>query len=96
VKKLVDLPAGGMQHGTIVKIEDFTQDLEVDLNIYHKSEWEPKDGEDGQVEEEEQFKIGGDKPVAVKKDSTNGDKLVQRPRRMAMKMTTILKLWLTR
>jgi len=73
VKKLVDLPAGGMQHGTIVKIEDFTQDLEVDLNIYHKSEWEPKDGEDGQVEEEEQFKIGGDKPVAVKKDSTNGD-----------------------
>jgi ubiquitin-like 1-activating enzyme E1 B len=65
VKKLVDLPAGGVQHGTIVKIEDFTQDLEVDVCIYHKSEWEVKEGEDEQVDEEEQFTIGGDKPAAA-------------------------------
>lgn len=65
VKKLVDLPAGGVQNGTIIKIEDFTQDLEVDLCIYQESDWQPKEGEEGLPDEEEQFTIGGKKPVAA-------------------------------
>ncbi len=69
VKKLVDLPAGGIKHGTIITIEDFTQDLEVEICVHHKSEWEPKEGEEAQ-EEEELFVISGDKPVA-KESSTN-------------------------
>jgi len=69
VKKLGDLPAGGVKHGTIIRIEDFTQDLEVDICIYHKSEWETKEGDDAQADEEEQFVIGGDKPVAAKDGS---------------------------
>lgn len=71
-KKLVDLPAGGVQNGTIITIEDFTQDLEVELCINHKTEWEPKEGEDANDDPEEQFIIGGDKPVV--KSSGEGDK----------------------
>lgn len=71
-KKLVDLPAGGIQNGTIITIEDFTQDLEVELCINHKTEWEPKEGEDANDDPEEQFIIGGDKPVV--KSSGEGDK----------------------
>ena len=67
VKKLVDLPAGGVKNGTIIKIEDFTQDLEVDICIYHKTEWKDKEGED--IDEEEKFTIGGDKPVVAKTDA---------------------------
>jgi len=66
-KKLTDLPAGGVQSGTVVRIEDFTQDLEVDLCVNHKSEWEMKDGEE--QEEEEKFSIGGDKPVVASSDA---------------------------
>lgn len=77
-KILKDLPAGGMQHGTMVTIEDFTQDLTVEMCIYHKSEWEPKEegGDAVAVEEEEQFNISGDKPVAkeeTKEDAADED-----------------------
>lgn len=65
-KTLVDLPAGGIHHGTVIRVEDFTQDLEVDICIYHESEWEKGEGEDILDDEEERFKIGGDKPVVSK------------------------------
>lgn len=70
VKSLVDLPAGGMKDGTIITIEDFTQDLEVDVCINHKSDWEKKDADD-EVGLEDQFIIGGDKPIAGKCDQEN-------------------------
>jgi len=69
VKKLSDLPAGGVKHGTIIRIEDFTQDLEVDVCVHNKTEWEAKEGEDAPDEEEECFVIGGDKPVAANVDA---------------------------
>jgi ubiquitin-like 1-activating enzyme E1 B len=64
-KTLIDLPAGGMKDGTIITIEDFTQDLEVDVCINHKSEWEKKEADD-EVADEDRFIIGGDKPIVGK------------------------------
>ncbi len=66
-KKLCDLPAGGIQGGTVIRIEDFTQDLEVDVCVDHKSDWE--DGEDDK-DEEEQFIVGGHKPAVVSSKKT--------------------------
>mmetsp|Transcript_10799 Transcript_10799/g.15229 ORF Transcript_10799/g.15229 Transcript_10799/m.15229 type:complete len:698 (-) Transcript_10799:169-2262(-) len=83
-KKLVDLPAGGIKHGTIVKIEDFTQDLEIDLNVSHNDEWQKEEGSDGDKgndsfdgEWEKEFIIGDDKSVLIKKPSLdeNGGKV---------------------
>jgi len=59
-KTLCNLPAGGVVHGTVIVVEDFTQDLEVTICISHKEVWESNeeeegDGEDG--EEEEKFKV---------------------------------------
>ena len=71
VKKLPDLPAGGVKHGTIIRIEDFTQDLEVEICVHNKTEWEAKEGEDAPDDEEECFVIGGDKPVAAKVDANS-------------------------
>jgi ubiquitin-like 1-activating enzyme E1 B len=69
-KKLTDLPAGGIKDQTIVRIEDFTQDLEVDLLFIHQCELEKK-RDDGEDDEEEKFVIGGDKPV-VSSDTKDG------------------------
>lgn len=40
-KTLVSLPAGGVVHGTVIVVEDFTQDLEVNICVSHKDVWEP-------------------------------------------------------
>ena len=70
-KSLVDLPAGGMGHGSIVRIEDFTQNLEVEVSVSHKDHWviidKEKKGETqpDNREEIEKFEIGGKKPVAT-------------------------------
>ena len=71
VKVLVNLPGGGIKGGTVVRIEDFTQDLEVDICVAHKSVWEEKNenGENVVVEEEEQFIVGGDKPKVMSSDA---------------------------
>ncbi|KAL7548055.1 hypothetical protein ACHAWF_016839 [Thalassiosira exigua] len=68
-KKLVDLPAGGAGHGAIVNVEDFTQNLEVEVSVSHKDVWTIKDEETGKEkpddrEEVEKFQIGGKMPVA--------------------------------
>ena len=46
-------------------MEDFSQDLEVDISVSHRDEVQ----ED--AEEELQFTIGGDKPVAKNAESSN-------------------------
>ena len=64
VKILTKLPCGGIQNGSIIRIEDFSQDLEVDICITHKDVWERDDGESD--EDSEKYLVGGEKPkVAV-------------------------------
>jgi len=72
-KRLVDLPAGGLGHGSSLRVEDFTQDLEVEVSVSHKDRWlivEEADGKKGEPREDdreeiEKFEIGGKKPVAA-------------------------------
>ena len=70
-KRLVDLPGGGAGHGSALRIEDFTQDLEVEVSVSHKDRWivvdEEREGEtrEDDREEMEKFEIGGKKLVAV-------------------------------
>ncbi|KAL7461896.1 hypothetical protein ACHAXS_002309 [Conticribra weissflogii] len=70
-KKLVDLPSGGVGHGSVIRVEDFTQDLEVEISVSHRDYWVIKD-EDGKGkvkeddrEEIEKFDIGGSKPTVA-------------------------------
>jgi ubiquitin-like 1-activating enzyme E1 B len=60
-KLLSKLPCGGIVHGTVIRVEDFSQDLEVDLCVTHKEEWRVEEGEDGT---EEKYIVGGEKPAA--------------------------------
>ena len=62
-KRLRDLPAGGIRHGTVVRIEDFTQNLEVDLCFSHRDEWEGEEWEEKDLKH--RFVVGGDQPVAA-------------------------------
>lgn len=72
-KKLVNLPAGGVGHGSVIRVEDFTQDLEVEVSVSHKDHWMiviEDGGKKGEAkkddrEEIEKFEIGGKKPVAA-------------------------------
>ena len=79
-KTLVNLPAGGLGHGSVLRIEDFTQDLEVEVSVSHKDHWVVVDKENkGETKEDgreeiEKFVIGGKKPVAAK--DTNGSEVV--------------------
>ena len=66
-KKLIDLPGGGAGHGSELRIEDFTQDLEVEVGITHKEHWtivddETKVTKDDDREEIDKFIVGGKKP----------------------------------
>ncbi|KAL3782767.1 hypothetical protein HJC23_003088 [Cyclotella cryptica] len=71
-KKLIGLPSGGVGHGTVIGVEDFTQDLEVEICVSHKDEWfiavedevagGKKDIKLDDREESEKFEIGGKKP----------------------------------
>lgn len=70
-KKLADLPSGGVGHGSVVRVEDFTQDLEVEISVSHQDCWVIKD-ENGkgkakgdEREEIEKFEIGGSKPTVA-------------------------------
>lgn len=56
-KKLQDLPCGGIQHGSVVVVEDFSQELEIEVLITNVEKWEDD-------EEELKFIIGGKKPTA--------------------------------
>lgn len=79
-KKLVNLPSGGVTHGSVIRIEDYSQDLEVDVNVSHKDRWMIKADDDSGVEkvddreEIEKFEIGGKKPVASATTTADGAK----------------------
>lgn len=80
VKTLVKLPAGGVGHGSALRIEDFTQDLEVEVSVSHKDHWMIVDKEnkgekakEDDREEIEKFEIGGKKPVAAAASAANDD-----------------------
>lgn len=74
-KKLIELPSGGIGHGAVFGVEDFSQDLEVEISVAHKDEWFiTVEGDDASNkkevklddrEESEKFEIGGKKPVAA-------------------------------
>jgi len=68
IKPLTKLPGGGIKNGTIVRVEDFSQDLEVDLCIVHNAQLDEKDVPD-------LFLIGGDVPKAT--TSSSGELSVQ-------------------
>ena len=73
-KTLTNLPAGGIKNGTVISIEDFTQDLEVEICVNHKSEWKKiKEDEDNDDEEEENFIVSGDKPMASNETKAASD-----------------------
>mmetsp|Transcript_5777 Transcript_5777/g.12623 ORF Transcript_5777/g.12623 Transcript_5777/m.12623 type:complete len:773 (+) Transcript_5777:1-2319(+) len=84
-KKLVNLPAGGLGHGSSIRVEDFTQDLEVDVSVSHKDHWvivEKENGKKGEPKEDdreeiEKFEIGGKKPIVAEaapgKDGTSAE-----------------------
>jgi ubiquitin-like 1-activating enzyme E1 B len=66
-KKMINLPGGGAGHGSELRIEDFTQDLEVEVGITHKEHWtivddETKVTKDDDREEIDKFIVGGKKP----------------------------------
>jgi ubiquitin-like 1-activating enzyme E1 B len=77
-KKLVNLPGGGAGHGSALRIEDFTQDLEVEVSVSHRDRWIIVDKEKGgeaqedDREEIEKFEIGGKKPAVSKENDAVG------------------------
>jgi ubiquitin-like 1-activating enzyme E1 B len=81
-KTLANLPSGGVSHGSVIRIEDYSQDLEVDVNVSHKERWMIKTDDDSGAEKVddregiEKFEIGGKKPVAsaATADSSDGGK----------------------
>jgi len=56
-KTLVNLPCGGIKDGSVIRVDDFSQELEVDLCIVHKADWDEKDVD--------HFTIGGEVPMAT-------------------------------
>lgn len=71
-KLLPSLPCGGIQHGTMFRVEDFTQDLEVDVCVTHQDVWEKKDDDDDDDGDEDKYVIGGEKPVVSKPAAVSG------------------------
>ena len=67
-KLLRDLPCGGIQHGSVVTIEDFSQDLTVNVTVTHQDVWETSE-EEGEPDDFK-FVIGGTKPVPKKEVSS--------------------------
>jgi hypothetical protein len=68
-KKLISLPSGGIGHGAVFGVEDFSQDLEVEISVSHRDEWfitveGEKEVKPDDREEIDKFEIGGKKPVA--------------------------------
>lgn len=70
-KTLVQLPAGGIHGkvGDMVRIEDFSQNLEVDVCVWHREEWD--DEEEG---ESDGFFIGGEGALLKDKKKESNEK----------------------
>jgi ubiquitin-like 1-activating enzyme E1 B len=68
-KKLEDLPCGGIRHGTVLLVEDYSQDLSVEIVVAHCDAW-PKDDKNGEEDADDdsepdpfKFVVGGSKPA---------------------------------
>jgi ubiquitin-like 1-activating enzyme E1 B len=70
-KSLPALPCGGIQNGTVLRIEDFSQELEVDVAVTHCNVWEPE--EDDEEVDEMKFVVGGEAPKAKAAAAENGN-----------------------
>ena len=69
-KHLTALPCGGIHNGTTVDLEDFSQDLTVQLSITHKERWDSEEEESDDLP----FVVSGDVPEAKAAEATsNGD-----------------------
>ena len=53
-KTLSKLPCGGIQHGTVVELDDATQNLTIQVSVSHQDQWD-----DQEEEEEFPFVVGG-------------------------------------
>ena len=72
-KKLPDLPCGGIRHGTVIAIEDFTQDLTVQVVVTHVDHWPVTEEEP--VPDALKFVVGGAAggiPKPIPADSKSG------------------------
>ena len=71
-KRLSDLPGGGISHGTVLQIEDFSQDLDVSVTFTHQTEWK---GDDELTHEDFKFVLSGNTGAKPKvEEGTNGEK----------------------
>lgn len=68
-KKLSDCPAGGIQDGSVVRVEDYTQDLEVEIIVRHLPSADLAD----EKENTEKFVINGQASTKRKTSSTEED-----------------------
>ena len=61
-KKIPNLPCGGIVNGSVITVEDYTQDLTVDIAITHVEQWDAAvDGEEGEdIPDDHKFIVGGD------------------------------------
>ena len=61
-KKLPNLPCGGIVNSSVITVEDYTQDLTVDIAITHVEQWDAAvDGEEGEdIPDDHKFIVGGD------------------------------------
>ena len=65
-KHLKDLPGGGIAHGTVLVIEDFSQDLNVSVTFTHKAVWE-SEGEQVVTDEDYKFVLSGNTGAGTSK-----------------------------
>ncbi|GKZ01202.1 hypothetical protein MPSEU_001071600 [Mayamaea pseudoterrestris] len=73
-KMLTALPYGGIKNGATLLIDDFSQELEVEIVVTQQDVWEKETDEDTSSEGDEnkyKFNLGSSKPVPVKSDSSN-------------------------
>jgi len=74
-KFLANLPGGGIHNGTIVHVEDFTQDLELSIHVSHEANWPKKEGDEASTRTEEfPFVLKGGSAAAAASASSNGEK----------------------
>jgi len=68
-KKLEALPSGGVVDGVVVGIDDYSQDMELQLRVHHLS-WDEVDGE----AHPESFHVGDNPPKLAAVQGDEGDK----------------------
>lgn len=68
-KPLVKLPGGGIKNGGIFCVQDFSQDITIDISVTHCDTWELEEGEDEETDNTFKFILSGKKPVAKTEDT---------------------------